>query len=77
MAPGRAGHHRRCVLRFEGEDMVIAIRDRLAAAELEHLGRVQGDDIVDLLGASPPARVRRWRRPARRRTPWSSRSFLA
>ena len=38
------------VLGLEGEDAVIDVGDHLASGEFEHLGRVEGDDVVDLLG---------------------------
>ena len=33
-----------------GEDTVIDVADDLAAGELEYLGGIEGDDVVDLLG---------------------------
>ena len=65
VALGDAAHQLGRILGLIGHDPIVQLVDHLAAGELEHLGRIEADDVIDVLGDHQ--RVRRRFRPARRR----------
>ena len=66
VALGDARHQLCRVLGLVGHDPVIELVDHLAARELEHLGRVERDDVVDVLGDHQRVRGRRRAQGGRR-----------